>query len=129
MKKLLALVFALGILTVFAGVGLTQQRDGSQVKPFPKAPAGPLSKAPAAPVIFESAPAPVNWPSSLGAKQGDLVESLRGQKLTGEVVGSGPQAIIVIWGSDGKCKVCIGKAVSCALVCGFSRLNTQSQSH
>jgi len=117
MKKSLTLALALVALTVVAGVGLAQQRGGSQVGPGSKAPAGPVSTAPATSMVLQSTPAEINWPARPGTKPGDLAESLRGQQLTTQVVGSGPQALIVIWGPDGACRLCIGNRLACRQIC------------
>lgn len=127
MKKSLSLAGAIVALAVFSSIGFTQQRGGSQGVVYPTAPIGSGSKA--ARTVFQSTDTQVNWPAALGRKQGDLVRSLQGQKLTAEVVGSGPQAIIVIYGPDGGCRVCIGGAKACKEACSRDAKDTASPVH
>jgi hypothetical protein len=117
MKKILTLALALVALAVFSTVGLTQQQSGSQVRPFPNVQAGPLPKPPAQQMVFQSAPSQLNWRAAIGKNQTDPVGALIGKKLTAQVVGSGPLAIIVIYDGEGQCRLCIGNADKCLKAC------------
>jgi hypothetical protein len=129
MKKLLTLALALVALAVFSNVGLTQQRIGSQGVINSKGPIEPTYRVQSTPPVLKSTAGQLNWPETFGSKQGDLVRSLRGQKLTAQVVGSGANEVIVIYGPDGGCRVCLGSAKSCKEACGraVSASGTQSQ--
>jgi hypothetical protein len=128
MKKSLTLALALVALAVFTGLSIGQEakqsgngaatalRGETQARSFVTTPAPRL----------QSTSTEVNWPATLGKKQLDLIRSLRGQKLTAEVVGDGPQAVIVIYGSDGSCRACIGSGKACAEACPTKSKSTQS---
>jgi hypothetical protein len=129
MKKSLTLALALVALAVFTGLSI-----GQEAKQSGKGAVTAL-RGEAHHVSFARTPAPrlsqssteINWPGTLGRKQVDLIRSLRGQKLTAEVVGSGPQGVIVIYGSDGNCRACLGSGKACAEACP-AKSKTQSSS-
>ena len=128
MRKSLTLALALVALAIFTGLSIGQEakQSGKSAVTALRAERHDLSFAQTpAPRVFQSASTEINWPSTLGRKQLDLIKSLRGQRLTAEVVGDGPQGVIVIYGPDGNCRACLGSGKACAEACP-TKSKTQS---
>lgn len=100
-------IITFSALTLFTNIA-TAEETGAR-KSTPKL--DPVS------VPLRSATNQINWPASLGSQYSDVIKSLKGEKLTAQVVGSGPQGILIIYGDNGKCKVCLGGAAACKEAC------------
>lgn len=116
--KILKLLFSMAIiifsaLTLFSNVAMAVETGATKVTPKP----APVS------VPLRSVVDNISWPSSLGKRYSDVVKSLEGEELTAQAVGSGPQGVIIIYGDNGKCKICLGKASACNEACPKAQLD------
>jgi hypothetical protein len=129
MKKSLTLALALVALAVFSGLSIGQEakQNGKGAVTALRGETHDVSLAMTPAPRLSKSSTGINWPATLGRNQVDLIRSLREQKLTAEVVGDGPQGVIVIYGSDGNCRACIGSGKACAEACS-TKPKTESSS-